>query len=235
MHTTAITPMKTVNRLFTAALIGCVMFLILTATAMFLYSGGTIQYPHPQHYLFFENPFSDLGRTKAFDGESNRPCMVCFVTAMVFAGIGLGSFFVGFAKSVRQSRPSRICSRGSAGLGLLSALCFVGVACTPWDLYMNLHMQFVLCAFRSLLLASILCVIAIFIEDRRDFRLMLPFLLFIMLLIAYIFVLTRGMSGGPLGDPRIQATGQKIIVYSSIVMVIVQSLQMRSRHRKPTT
>lgn len=225
-------PLKNINwprRLLTVSIACCAMFFVLTATAMCIYPGGTIDHPTLPHYQFFDQPFSDLGRTRLFNGKINLPTMICFITAMTLGGLGLTSFFTAFATSMKSCRTSRICSRGGAALGFLAAVGFLGVACTPWNLYATLHMQFVQCAFRSLLLATVLCLVALAFENRRDIRLMIPFVTFIILLFAYIVLLTRGMSGGPLGGARIQATGQKVIVYSAILMVIVQAMQLRVR------
>lgn len=218
------------RKLFGVAIAACLAFLLLTTAAMVVFPGGTIQNHAQAHYLFFQNPLSDLGRTRLFDGRSNLVSMILFVAAMLAGGAGLAAFFVAFAGSMQKSAVARFCSRGAAMLGILAAACFVGVAFTPWDLYMKVHIQFVLCAFRSLLLATVLNLIATVADDRRGYRLIGPFVAFIVILFGYIILLTAGLSGGPAGDAVIQATGQKIVVYAALIMVIVQSRQMRRRY-----
>jgi hypothetical protein len=222
--------MRWQHKLFGLAIGACLAFLVLTTAAMVVFPGGTIQNHSQAHYLFFENPLSDLGRTRLFDGRSNLVSMTLFVAAMLAGGAGLAAFFVAFAWSMRESAVARVCSGGGAVLGIVASACFVGVACTPWDLYMRLHIQFVLCAFRSLLLATVLNLIATVVDDHRGYRLIGPFVAFIVILFGYIILLTAGLSGGPASDAVIQATGQKIVVYAALIMVIVQSRQMRQRH-----
>jgi len=215
------------QKLFKLAIISCIAFMLLTAAAMVVFPGGTIQNHAEAHYLFFENPFSDLGRTRLFNGRPNAVAMTLFMTAMVAGAIGLAGFFIAFAGTMRTSRNVRVLSLGGAALGILAAACFVGVAFTPWDLHMKLHIQFVLCAFRSLLCATVFDLLATLVDGRTRYRLGGPFLLFILILFAYIILLTAGLSGGPASNPVLQTTGQKIVVYSAILMVLAQSTQMR--------
>jgi hypothetical protein len=48
------------------AIIAGMAFVLLTVAAMVLYPGGTMHNHAEPRYLFFRNPFSDLGRTHVF-------------------------------------------------------------------------------------------------------------------------------------------------------------------------
>jgi len=204
----------------------CVAFMLLIAAAMMVFPGGTMQNHAEAHYRFFQNPFSDLGRTHAFDGRSNTVCMTLFIAAMIAGALGVAVFFVAFARLARSSKLARLFSSLGALLGISAALGFLGVACTPWDLYMHTHIQFVFLAFRSLLVATVFDLLAVLVDGTLSRRLIGPFATFICLLIAYIILLTAGVSGGPGSDAVLQATGQKAIVFSAILMVLVQSAQL---------
>jgi hypothetical protein len=141
--------------------------------------------------------------------------------------VGLTGFFIGFAMIARGSALARVLSFTGAGLGLIAAICFAGVACMPWDLYLHPHMTFVFGAFRSLLIATVLDLLAVLADGDLPYRLITPFVVFIVLLIGYIILLTAGLSPGPYSGAVMQSTGQKIIVYSAILMVMIQSMQMR--------
>ncbi len=209
------------------AIIGSIGFLVLATLAMLAYPGGTPAEPAATHYQFFHNPFSDLGRTRTFAGHRNAVAMPLFVAAMVAGGTGLGALFIAFAVTARHTVVARTLSRVAAGLGVIAGLCFVGVGCTPWDLYMRPHMHCVFAAFRSLLLATLLDTLAVPTDGRLPNRLMVPFLAFGALLAGYIVILTAGLSGGAVGDAVVQATGQKAIAIAAMVMVLVQAGQLR--------
>jgi hypothetical protein len=58
---------------------------------------------------------------------------------------------------------------------------------------------------------------------------MVPFALFICLLVAHIALLTAGVAGrGVVAGAVVQASGQKVIVFAAIMMVIVQAVQLRT-------
>jgi hypothetical protein len=212
------------GKLFKLAIISCITFFALTAAAMVAYTGGTLQNPRATHYRFFENPFSDLGRTRLYDGRSNTVSMLLFIAAMAGGAVGLAAFFVGFSEVVRGSRAARMLGRAGAALGILAAVCFLGVAATPWDLLAHPHMHFVFAAFRLLLMATGSAVLAIVADPAMPRRLIVPFAIFLCMLAAYIILLTAGLSGGAASDAVLQSTGQKIIAYAAIAMVIVQSV-----------
>ena len=224
-------PLKSTRQkqLFNLAIVGGLSFMVFSVASMVMYPGGTIQNHHESHYLFFHNPFSDLGRTHAFDGRSNLISMTLFVIAMVSGAVGLAGFFIAFTASARHSTAARVLGSLGALLGILSGVGFLGVACTPWDLYMPLHIRFVFLAFRSLLGAMVLALIAVIFDGRLSYRLIWPFAGFIVLLTGYIILLTNSVRGGPGSGAVVQAVGQKAIVYAAILTVIVQSIQLRQR------
>jgi hypothetical protein len=215
------------RRVFLLAIFACIGFFVLTAAGMVIYSGGTYDDHTAAHYQFFYNPFSDLGRLHTFDHRSNLPCMVFFILAMSAGGIGLIAFFTGFARVSFHSIVTGIPGAAGAILGTIAAICFIGVACTPWDLYFDAHMHFVFAAFRSLLLATVFDLLATILDRRKPYRLIWPFAAFILLLIGYLILLAESDSPGFASSDIVQTTGQKIIAYASIAMVIFQSFQIR--------
>ena len=202
-------------------------FGMLTLTAMLFYPGGTSQNHHESHYLFLRNPFSDLGRTRVFNGRSNLISMTLFSVGMICGGIGLIAFFIAFSRYLRHSKIARLLSRLGLIAGVVAGLGYLGVGCTPWDLYMNWHIFFVFLAFKSLLVGMILNLFASMFEKPPRYRLIAPFVVFISLLSGYIVLLTSGVQGGPGSDAAIQAVSQKLIVYSAILTVILQARELR--------
>ncbi|MDQ6824297.1 MAG: hypothetical protein M3007_02405 [Candidatus Eremiobacteraeota bacterium] len=203
------------------------LFFVLTIIAMLLYPGGSVSSPESQRYSFFFNFFSDLGQTHVGYGSSgaaNLPSMFLFGLALTTTAAGLVLFFVAFSLLFQESPVSVWLSRIALLCGTVTAVCFVGVAFTPWNLFLQAHNGFVDWAFRMFLLAVILLMITIAVEPGFPRHFMIIFGGFAALLAAYVALLTFGPSTSTPQGSAIQATGQKIIVYASILTVFIQSL-----------
>ncbi|HLW38167.1 MAG TPA: hypothetical protein VKR99_07035 [Candidatus Eremiobacteraceae bacterium] len=205
----------------------CGFFFLLTIIAMLLYPGGSVSEPNSQGYNFFLNFFSDLGQTHVGYGASNAvnlPSMFLFGLALTTIAGGMVMFFVAFSLLFRQSTVSVWLSRIAALCGAVTAVCFVGVAFTPWNLFLQAHNGFVQWAFRLFLAAVVLLIIAIAFEPRFPRHFLYIFAGFAVVLAAYVLLLTFGPATSTPQGSAIQATGQKIIVYASILTVFIQSL-----------
>ncbi|MDM7999349.1 MAG: hypothetical protein QUS33_04945 [Dehalococcoidia bacterium] len=199
------------------------MFVILTAIAMLFYPGGTTADPDAPRYLFHQNFFSDLGLTVAKSGESNTISAVLFTAALSLAGGVLALFFTAFAQFFGGSFWSSPASRLGAVAGVISGICFVGIAATPANLHGWAHGVFVDWAFRMFLLAALLYTGAILTDRRYPKRMAIVFAAFAILLAAYVVLITVGPSTETESGLTIQATGQKIIVYAAIVAIFIQA------------
>jgi len=109
---------------------------------MFLFPGGyeidDILF-RSQYYKFSKNFFSDLGLLTTATGKSNLPSSILFCIGMtvvglafIFQAVTLKSYFTNNSKSQKLSIIAMIA-------GLISALGFIGVAFTPWDVFPDLH------------------------------------------------------------------------------------------------
>jgi hypothetical membrane protein len=219
----------------------CLQFVVLTAVAMLFYAGSVQTAPVASGYSFFRNFFSDLGMTQTRAGQSNTVSAVLFLTALTLAGGGLVLFFVAFTQFFAGPLLGKVLSWLGSIFGIVAGLCFVGVAFTPVNLYGPAHARFVLWAFQAFPVAVILYVIAILCERGYPKRFALVFIAFAVLLIAYLFLLTRGPSPRTAEELVIQATGQKVIVYASIISILLQALgalkvgQRASNQRRATS
>jgi hypothetical protein len=133
-----------------------------------------------------------------------------------------------FADGHRHAALPRRLGRFAVVFGIIASISFVGIAATPWNLYLNAHNTFVQWAFRAFLSAVVLCLIAILITRGFPRRFAWVFLAFAVLLTAYIFLITVGPAPNTAAGSVIQATGQKIIVYGAIITVLIQSLNVRT-------
>ena len=212
------------------------LFVALTALAMVLYPGGTVPVAATRGYQFFVNFFSDLGQTRTQSGAWNYPSMVLFTTSMTMAGIGLGTFFVTFAKVFARKAPTSRAlwlNRLATSVGVVAAVCFVGVGATPYNLLFPEHQAFVQWAFRLLLLAILLESSALWLTPHVPRVWLRVNITFVAILFAYLLLMMFGPSTSTLIGDEIHAVGQKLIVYIAISTISVRALLVRAHLPRP--
>jgi len=213
------------RRVFDLVLAGCGLFIILTMIAMFFYPGGTMVDDSTVGYSFSHNFFSELGFLNAH-GHPNPISAPLFIFALCLAGAGLGVFFLAFPRFFQSDRVARWLAASGSIVGILSAICFIGIAITPGDVNLDLHKDFVLWAFRLFPAAVLLYTVAMFrVEYPRRYAWV--FIIFFILLVAYILLLEFGPDIKTYHGMVIQAVGQKIIVYASITSIMIQAFGAR--------
>jgi hypothetical protein len=215
------------KQVFTLVSIGAILFVLLTAAAMLLYPGGTVTDPVSRGYSFFMNFFSELGFVRSHTGGPKVASSVLFMSALTMAGAGLALFFIAFPQFFRRTPSGRMLSLIGSLFGVISGVCFIGIAFAPADLYRQAHIQFTLWAFRAFPVAALFYSIAIWREPAYPRRFAAVFLVFGILLVLYIFLIALGPGMSTPQGVMIQATGQKIIVYASILSILVQAVGAR--------
>lgn len=208
---------------FLLAMAGCIQFIILSTIAMFFYPGGTRSDNTTADYSFWSNFFSDLGRTTAHSGESNTVSMVLFITALALAGIVLILFFLAVPHYFRERSTVRRLSYAGSTFGVMSGICFVGIAAVPSDINLTLHRLFVYVAFTALLVVVICYTAAILKSNSFPKTYALAYLGFALVLAVYLALLFAGPKAETDSAVLIQATGQKIVVYAAIVCLFIQA------------
>ena len=203
--------------------IGCGLFVLLTVVAMFVYPGGTYTDGTTVGYNFFRNFFSDLGRVTAPNGQPNTVSLILFFTALTLSGIGLVFFFIAFRQFFTTDKTGHWVSLTGTIIGVISGLCFVGIALVPYDLNLDLHYNLVFWAFRTFLFAVGIYAYVVFRQEAYPRRYGWIFVAFAVFLAAYIGLLEFGPEASTPSGLVIQATGQKVIVYISILSVMAQS------------
>jgi len=212
--------------------IGCGLFVLLTVAAMFAYPGGNSNDEWTNGYDFFRNFFSDLGRVRLVNGDPNTVSLVLFFIALSLAGSGLVFFFIAFRDFFTTDQIGYWSSTAGTLFGVASGLCFIGVAFTPYDVSLDRHVDFVFWAFRTFLISVSIYAFVVFRQKEYPRRYGWIFVTFAVFLAAYLVLLTYGPSAETPTGLIIQATGQKIIVYVSILSVMAQSwlaYQVRQR------
>ena len=211
------------QQIFQYVFLACGLFVVLTFIAMLTYPGGTFTDGTTVGYSFFHNFFSDLGRVTAPNGQANTVSMILFSIALSVAGIGLVSFFIAFRKFFGTDRKGKWVSLLATVVGVASGLCFAGIAFVPYDLFFNIHLSLVLWAYRTFLVSVAIYAYLIFRQNEYPRTYGWIFIVFTIFLAAYLILLTFGPGMTTPTGVVIQAVGQKIITYVSIVSVMAQS------------
>lgn len=206
------------NHTYPLVMASTVQFAALTLLAMLVYPGGTLVDPASEGYSFLTNFFSDLGLLTSYNGAPNLMASVLFVTTLALAGGGLVYFFMIFPAYFQGERYGRWLSLAGSLFGVVSGLAYVGVAFTPADLFIDAHVTFVRTAFMAFLGAVICYAPAILLHPRYPRWYAAVLLAFAALLAVYLWLLFFGPS-----EIRIQATGQKLIVYAAIGVIFIQA------------
>ena len=212
---------------FTLTMFGCILFVVLTVVAMLFYPGGTLVDPTTSGYSFLTNYFSDLGLTWTHARLRNTVSAILFVTALVSAAVALVLSFLAFPQFFSHSRSGKFLSGMGSIFGAITGVCFIGVAFTPANLYLGTHLAIMMWAFRTFSVAVICYTIVIFCERDYPNRFGFVFVAFAALLVLYVLLLAVGP---PYDSPEgivIQAVGQKIIVYASVISILIQAFGAR--------
>jgi len=203
-----------------------VQFVVLTACAMLLYPGGTSFDPTTKRYGFFLNFFSDLGMTATTSGAPNWPSFCLFVVALATIGVALVLFSGAWRAYAFDRGRARWLGWLSQAFGVTSGLGFVGIALTPWNLLLAIHITLVLGAF-ALLLGFVLCLVGLMIVNGSPRTQVAAHLAYVVVLCGYVYILFFGPT---LSEPHghfVQVAAQKVIVYTSMVNLMVQSFTVR--------
>lgn len=210
-----------------------IYFFVSTTLAMQAYPGGTIQNRTSEGYSFFDNYFSDLGRSRAWNREPNHRSNHYFQTSLLLVGSSLVLFFF-ILPSFFWEPEAQFIAVVATICGIAASLCYIGIALTPLDYNYYRHTIFVRAGFISFLAMCFFYATAIF--NERDYPNHYAWALLIFA--AILFIQVAIMLGGPRSwsSPealRLQATAQKIVVYSEILCMLYQSVGLLRVKRSP--
>jgi hypothetical protein len=210
----------------------CILFFLLTFIAMLLYQGGTMTDPSLQGYSFFSNFLSDLGRISTPSGQPNIIPRALFTVALSMGALGIAMFFVALTQFFPGSGIVPLLSRLGAICGTVTSICFIGVALVPLDLSSPVHYVFLDAALISFLCAFLLLFLSILLKRSFPRRVVWVFGAFAIVLAGYtlflLYLLFFGPQNGTPAWEMLQATGQKIIVYASVLTALIQAFNMQS-------
>jgi hypothetical protein len=212
------------RRAYLIITLGCGVFILLTSIAMLTYSGGAVDNHTAQGYSFTRDFLSNLGMITALSGKPNWVSAVLFFISLTAAGACLVVFFILFPHFFQANRFEKVLSLIGSVLGVLAGISFIGIAFAPADIARPAHVQFVIWAFRLFPLAVLCYVPVMFVDKHYPKVFAWVFAVFCLLLIGYYLLITNGPGFTSPQGLVIQAVGQKIIAYASIISIFIQSL-----------
>jgi hypothetical protein len=215
------------ERAFVFTLVGCVQYVILTVLGMLVYTGGTYTDSNSVGYNFFENYFSDIGRTVSHSGTSNTLGFVLFVVAMTVGGIAIVAFFWATIGQFQEPPLLKAMSIVGSVIGGFAGIAFIVVALVPADIDIGMHRLFMYISFGSILASAFIYTIAMISRDKYRNNYQLTYVLFTAAAALYMLLLFFGPDRESVEGLVIQAAGQKIIVYAMIVNFFIQAYGAR--------
>jgi hypothetical membrane protein len=202
---------------------------LLAIVAIARYPGGTMLDHSTSGYSFFHNFLSDLGMTVAHDGQPNTLGSTLFISSLCLLVVGGGGCLVGFVRLYSESPRSRTFARIAGVIGLVVCASFIGVAVTPENRMLGLHVKFTLFAFRVFPAVTLFLVFATIASDLFPRRVAFVWGLLTVVLAAYVVVLTWGPGLTTPEGLVTQVTAQKIIAIMSMSTFVYLSFEAENR------
>ena len=210
------------EKILATCIVGSAVYGLFNILAMIFYPGGTSSDKDRIGYSFFENFFSDLGMVRTYGGESNTLSLLLFASALILIGILLVLFFAVFASYFGGSSLERYSSRIGSAAGLLAGLACIGIAATPWDLYLPIHMIFAYGFSIFFLLVAIFYSIAIYSNPTYPNRYAAVFGIYMLVLSIFLCLMIWGPDINTRAGLRLLATGQKVAIYLGMICLFIQ-------------
>jgi hypothetical protein len=147
---------------------------------------------------------------------------------LIIGAFGITLLFAAFTQFFAIAGTARWLSRLGVACGLITSLCFIGVAVIPLNRYGLLHNLFLYTASLTFIIAYLLLFLAVLLTPGFPRRCVHVFTAFVILLagslLVFIFTLFFGPEAGTPAWEIIHATGQKLIVFASILTGLMEIL-----------
>ena len=208
------------------------VFLVFTSVAMVLYHGGNDFDETAVSYVFTKNFFSDLGMTISYLGEPKIGVMLLFMFALGGAGAGVIGYSAASPYFFRETAVSHWLARFGSLFGIISGLSYIGVAFTPSNLHLEPHKMFVFIAFAGFLITAVFYTFAILFTKAYPNRYAYAYSVFAVALFFYVWFILYGPSFDSAEGAVQQVIGQKLIVYTSIFSLMIQTYGVQQQLKR---
>ena len=218
--------------IFLLTFVGCTTFLILTTIAMVFYAGGTLLDSQSVGYQFHVNFFSDLGRTEGYNGKSNSIAQILFSISAIFAGLMLIPYFIKIPAFLSQDTGKNLWLKGSSIIATIAACGYAAIGMFPADIMYSAHIGAVMVAFLLSVPPVVIIGIAMIRSPTYPQLYGYLYLGFTGLIIGYISVMFSYLEILTVQDLMVQVIGQKIIIYSEMIMMDIQAIGAYRFHKQ---
>jgi cytochrome bd-type quinol oxidase subunit 2 len=197
--------------------------LVLLGASIVLYPGGTFLDESTRGYSFAHNFLSDLGSTVALNYQRNWAGAILFGLAIVLGVFTLGACIVATVRVLSVATAARFLARLAAAGAVLVCVGYLGVAVTPEDRSMGLHLAFGMVAFRTFPVVTTLLALATMRDDRFRARAATGWIVLTLVLAGFIAVGHLGPSVRTEHGLTVQVLTQKTMALAVIVVLWLES------------
>lgn len=183
--------------------------MLLAVGAMLRYPGGTALDATTARYSLARNFLSDLGMTVAYNGQPNRVGASLFVGSLLLLVVGFGACLAAIVRLFGAEPASRRWARAVGVCGLLACAAFAGVAVTPENRVMAIHVGFTVWAWRIMPVVAALIAVAAAQSRVLRRRVAVVWTLAAVLLTGYAALLAWGPSVQSVAGLTVQVIAQK--------------------------
>lgn len=188
------------------------------------YPGGTIHDRATEGYSFWYNYFSDLGRTRSWNGAPNALSSRLFQAGLVTVGISLGAYFL-VLPAIFRNAEARFLAVVASVMGLMAAASYIGIALNPLNVNYRLHTVFVRVGFIAFLAMSLFYTLSILNEPGYPRHYARAFAVFSLILGVQVAIMLFGpRSWSSPGALLLQASAQKVVVYAEMLCMVYQGV-----------
>lgn len=198
---------------------------LLSGVAVLRYPGGSRHDRLADGYSITHNFLSDLGMTVAYSGKTNTLSALLFVVSLTAVVLGLAGTLVGFIRLHSRAAIARRLAHAAAAIGLFVCAALIGVALTPENRALSLHVHLTEMAFRALPAVPLLLATASLHDDGVPRRLGLVWALFALVLLGYLCVIGWGPPVETSIGLVVQVLAQKVVAVTAVVILVYQSYE----------
>lgn len=201
------------------------------AGAMLRYPGGTALDASTRGYSLSYNFLSDLGMTVVYNREPNRLGATLFVLSLLLLIVGLGSAVVSIVRYLSTDSAGRRWAQLAGISALMACVAFTGVAVTPENRVMALHVSFTEWAWRIVPAISLFLALASRTRAALRRRAAPAWFVAALLLASYAALLSWGPSVGEPAGLLVQVIAQKTAAVVLIATLLFAAREVdRVRH-----
>ena len=184
------------------------------------YPGGTLLDHNTKGYSLSQNFLSDLGMTVAYDGQDNLLGAALLALSVMFLVLGPGASTFALARICGDSSGAKWWGRASAFVSASACVAFLGVALTPENRVLALHLRLTYLAWELVAAASMLMSIASAMTRVCPRSIKLSWGVLAAAMLGYVGILYAGPGVETLDGLRTQVIAQKAATVIVVAMVV---------------